>query len=1271
MKLLPLSVPQKEIWTEWLAWSNSAHLNIGGYTEITGVLDTGLFEKALQLLVQENSALRLIPNIKGSQASRDDVIPIYEFVDLSHCEDPKQAIMEWQEQWMEREFDFKNAPPVRFALLKEHDRRHYLVIQAMHTIMDGWSLSLTTQKLGDCYNRLMTKTVNSLVPQADYLDFIEASNEYLQSNTYKKDHEYWIHAFSKLPEPLFTERYGNIEKKATELPKAYIAKHHIDETLRVKIATFCRDNKATAFQVYLAVLSIYIFKSQNVSEVVIGVPSLNRGGNKYKNTLGMFVAVLPLTIYHNDGQSFNELVADIGRSLKKSYRHAKYPLSDHAKRLEVVRRGRDRLFDIIFSYEEFEFSSQFGDAVLSETKQTFNPYSRYPLAISLCDFLDAKDTEMVLETGSTFFSEAESQLIGPRIISLASQLIGEQRVNGNLQLCTEAEVDIQQKQYDRNRTLIDTESFSENIINTSLVTPKNIALISDEVTLNYQQLVICAAHLADQLHVAGVEPGDTVVLALHRGPEVVVAMLACSFIGAIFLPIDLEWPDTRIQNITEQTRCNTYFVNSSSTRFFSGTTLPVDITDLCSKPYQLSELVKYNKVNHKHAYTLFTSGTTGHPKGVVVSHKALKNRLNWIVDNWGLTSDDRALQATQINFDPSLIEMLAPLMAGGSVAFPKAGRLLPEWLPELITHFNATMMAFVPSTLTRFLDGLDSQVDLPLRICCCGGEVLSYELAKRFSEATGAQLFNVYGPTEATIFCTSWQMHPQTLRSRHMPIGKAISNTQIIILNDQDQLQPFGVVGEIYIAGESLAEGYVNNETETQHRFRMLETPILGHQRLYKTGDLGWLDCDGVLHFSGRVDRQIKLRGYRIELNEIENAILSIYGVEQAACKLVSDKSSSAIHAWYSSKSLLSNAEVRAKLVATLPDYMLPQRLMLIESMPVTSNEKIAYDELPPINLTEHLTASREPIGNLEKQMLLIWQRVLNRDSLTVNSHFFECGGDSLAAVIMLNDVEHLITQKLSLHQLVANPTVASLVECINSQLDKPSLLVSLGDTTRSASLFVAASGNGDLLRFKSLALCMKGVSDLHMLQPPGSVETLSIDELASLYADKIAGRGDKAIYLAGFSVGGLVAVETARKLRLRGMDVKTVFIVDTILMKMPQLFIIIWQWLAKLLARWHIARQRTSGSKILSVLQDKGLLLQVKAMRKHTMSNYDGDAILIKSSAYRLIHNLLLGGWRKVLIGRRDEVEIETSHSHFFEPGKVDQLADVIKAEINKKDGR
>lgn len=1286
MHRLPYSLPQKEIWAEWLAWNSTAHLQIGGYSKLTGHLDIEKLESALQMLVEKHDGFRLVPNINGHQHLLDKVVVSLQKIDFSQYDDAEQRAIEWQSNWLKEDFVDSTQPPIRYALLIINKQFSYLVIQASHLVMDGWSLSVAPQKWADCYNDLTTESdVLVDTDYKSYQDFIIESNDYKTTNRYQKDWQFWAQCLPDIGEPVFAERYYS-DSADDELSTAFITNHHITDESRLAVRQCAIDINATPFHVYVATVALYIFKSLDLDELVIGVPSLNRSGNKYKQTIGMFVGVIPIVIQKESTHSFRALVEDIKQKLKSAYRHAKMPLSDQFKRLKAVYKGRDRLFDIVFSYEEFEFSCAFGDAVLSDTKQSFSGISRYPMAISLCDFIDAQDTEMVIECSQRYFSEQEADLVGARLIHLLKQLCIESRDMAQIDLCTPSELTLLAK---LPRTVVPQSapvSFANYILSHAKVAPKSLALVTQDVQYTFNDLIQASVNLADTIERSGAEVGDVGILALARGPEVVVAMMAHSFLGHTFIPIDLDWPVSRVNNIVKQAQPKHVFINSNNVARYAElniTSVIIDIPSLLSKKADLTKLDEYKICKDAPAYILFTSGSTGEPKGVVVSHEALQSRLNWIVEAWGLTAKDRSLQATQVNFDPALVELLAPLVAGGSVAFPPPGRLLPEWLPGYISEFNATLMAFVPSTLRRFLDGLEPNKVIPLRVCCCGGEVLSYDVAQQFIRSTNATLYNVYGPTEATIFCTAWQVHPTIAEAKSMPVGRPLFGTQLYIVNSENRLQPFGVVGEIMIAGAGVADAYLARKNETQTKFVDLVLPDCSTVRAYRTGDKGWLDCDGVVHFVGRIDRQVKLRGYRIELSEIENALMNIPGVELGAVSLDTSTAKPYISAWFEGQEDISEQRVRTELTMSLPDYMVPERILKMASLPVTQSAKVDYNALPSIMVSVIQKDARQPVGPLENKILEIWSHHIEGVELNVNSHFFEAGGDSLSAVICLNEIEQYVGQRLSLHQLVANPTVASLATVINTQLKLPELLVSLGDTTRQTSLYIAASGNGDLMRFQSLAKCLKGSADIHMLQPPGNVDDITIEELATLYADKIAERGEKSIYLAGFSVGGVVALELAQQLATRGVAVNGLFIVDTILMNMPSPIIWLWSAASKWLSKWSVPFQREAhldirnesgikkivmhllGSRLASSIQDHGLLMQVKAMKCYSPSHYDGQSVLIKSSAYRFIHDLLLGGWRRFLGTRYKEVEIHTSHSGFFQPGQVEQLARVIKDEL------
>lgn len=1266
---LPLSVSQKELWAELQAWPGSSHLNIAGFSGLKGPINRTFLKEALDELVKNNDTLRLVINNDDTQTLLDFYDFPLTYIDLTSSSNFYAEADELQKNWLKQPFLWQQSPPIRFAILSASDNQHFFSIQALHTSLDGWSMSVILRLWAEYYNWILSGKVGKIDLVKPYQDYISDSLSYLQSNTFYKDQAFWQEYLPVLPDFLLEPRYK--PSIPNQVPLSHIESCELEHSLLVELAGLAKQLNVTSFHCVLAALAVCLFRSHNKTDFIIGIPTLNRGGNKYKNTLGMFVSVLPVRFQLAGCQTIKDIIQNISRELKQSYRHAKYPLSEQFKRLNVIQQGKERIFDVIFSYENFEFDCHFGEAKLADIRQTFPGQSRYPLAISLTEFNDFENAEMVLEGGQQYFTAEETRLVGLRIVDLTKQLLTNPDIEiSQFELCPQDEKNhILHATQNQQVTSSYLSSYHQVVAEQVELTPDATALLWADSSLTYKALWLRVLSQAEQLIKLGVSKGDCIALAIERGPEVVINMLAVSVISGQFLIVDTEIPVQRLQTIVEKANVKLTLHNENNNRFNELNCIlsAVPAAEKMSIDEASFEVAKWPEVElDSPAYVLFTSGSTGQPKGVQVSHKALIKRMAWIVDHWQIDHKDISLQATQVNFDPALVELILPLLKGGAVAFAPAGRLLPESLPPLAAKYAATLTAFVPSTLTRFLDGMDDDIELSLRVCCCGGEILSPEVARRFINQTGADLYNVYGPTEATIFATAWKVKAGQEDFTQLPVGSQLTDTQVHVLSDDFQQLPYGVVGNVYLSGDTLANGYLNDPEKTTQSFVSLEH--LPEKTLYKTGDRGWLDTDGVLHFSGRKDRQIKLRGYRIEIPEIEHALMRLPEVKQAAVKLSQVGTSQLLVAWVTVHKESSNDVLKSKLAKTLPDYMLPTRIIQLAEMPYTANGKINYSELPLLEIENKSQSRKKPIGKFETDILGIWKQALKRDDIGVTDNFFEYGGDSLAAVVTLGEIEEKIGKRLSLHQLVENPTISQLVECIESELELPKLLISLGDTTRSISLYIAASGNGDLLRFEALAQAMHGICDLHMLQPPGNDTKLKIEELAALYAERIAEREQGEVYIAGFSVGGLAALETAKLLAERNIKVKELFIVDTILMKLPKWLLASWRNFSIVLAKSGMFGKKLLTTKAYRALSDRGLYMQVKGMHDYQASDYSGDTVLIKSSRFRMTQNYLVRGWKKVLSGRVSEFTIETSHSGFFEPGRVDKLAKLLSTRIKDK---
>ena len=493
--------------------------------------------------------------------------------------------------------------------------------------------------------------------------------------------------------------------------------------------------------------------------------------------------------------------------------------------------------------------------------------------------------------------------------------------------------------------------------------------------MDYGTLNRRANQLAHRLDMLGAGRDTVVAFAIDRSAAMMIALLAIAKTGAAFLPLDVHSPAARLAGILDESGALALLVSPSS---------PSELQQLHARTLVVHDNERDISVVERRlpacpapgdlAYVLFTSGSTGKPKGVTIEHATLSRRLAWLSRTYAVERHDRSAQATQLTFDPALIEALLPLICGASVALPPPGRLLPESLAAFAVEYGVTIMAFVPATLSRFLDGASSLSGLKLRVACCGGEVLPPELANRYLRMTGARLYNVYGPTEAAIFATAWECKFQSSHAA-LPVGRPIDNTRIYVLDAQLRMVPFGVAGEIYIGGDALARGYLGAPDTTRDVF--LPDPYRPGERMYRTGDRGWLGDDGHLRFIGRVDRQIKLRGYRIELGEIESALRAANGVLQAAANLVEKHGKAMIHAWVAAGEDVDADSLQRTLRMRLPDYMVPSRIGVLPNLPLGATGKIDYAALPVDDSIGSPVAARPPRNETESALLAIWEGIL------------------------------------------------------------------------------------------------------------------------------------------------------------------------------------------------------------------------------------------------------------------------------------------------------
>lgn len=693
--------------------------------------------------------------------------------------------------------------------------------------------------------------------------------------------------------------------------------------------------------------------------------------------------------------------------------------------------------------------------------------------------------------------------------------------------------------------------------------PDQTAVIYRDQRLSYTALIKLSNQFTNYLLASGIKKGDIIGFAVECSIEMLVCMLGLLKAGAVYVPIDPKYPKERIEYMLSDANAKLLLVAHNSKGKFNSNATEVIIeniwADLNDYP---SATPKVTFDSSGLAYILYTSGSTGKPKGVKITHANLINLLTSIKEKPGITPADRLLAITTISFDIAGLELFLPLITGAELLIAdletaRDGRLLLDMMEKQ----HITIMQATPATWRMMVDA-GWHKTYPVKIFC-GGEPLPRDLADQLIDRS-RELWNMYGPTETTIYSIIKQVHKEEI----ITIGTPISHTQIYLYNEQMELVQDGETGEIFIGGAGVAAGYLNQPELTAERFVNDPFSAIAGARLYKTGDLGRRLGNGDIEYLGRIDQQVKIRGHRIELGEIENLLAQHPNVKQAV--LVAREDNPGDKRLVAYLLLKSTPEVpvnknvltiprsvtdsfKEHLKLNLPQYMIPNEYIVLQSFPLTPNYKIDKNKLPaPQPKTGPLTISHLPKNENEHIITNIWSKVLAIKSVSTQDDFFDMGGNSLSAVKMMAQIEQQTGKHLPLAVLFENPTIEKLAKKMSStEEEKWIALVPIKTSGTKPPLYLVHGGGLNIILFKSISNYLDPEQPLYGLQAIGlnkPVQLLdSIEEIASVYNAEIIASNPQGPYcLAGYSLGGLLAWEMAKQLIAAGREVKFVGILDT-----------------------------------------------------------------------------------------------------------------------------
>ena len=925
-------------------------------------------------------------------------------------------------------FDFSKPPLLHSKLLKLDDGRAVLFVDMHHIISDGASISIFINELSKLYNGENLEKI-----KFTYKDFAYFENEVLSSDKFIDSENYWVNSLSgDLPILNMPTNYNRPTIKSYDGSNVYSS---IDEDNLLKIENICKKLSITPYMLLLGVYYILLSKYTSQDDIIVGSPIANRTTTEFSNVIGMFVNTLPYRMKIDSSFSFKEFLLNLKDICLENYKHQEYPLTSLISKLKLQRdSSRSPLFDTLFVYQNNGLTDLSFDNIKSEFFTPTNKVSKYDLTLEVIpqndntlklnfEYCTKLFTKQFIESFSNHYKNILNIIldnIDTKISSIC--VLSEREKNKILYEFNNTKAD-----YPKDKTI--SELFEEQV----LKTPNNIALVFENKTLTYKQLNEKSNQLARFLRNNGITRGDIVGIMVNRSLEMIISILAVLKSGATYIPIDPEYPEDRIKYMLDNSNSkilltfedladkvsyeNKVFVELSDKKIYS--TLSKNNLENINEPNDFS-------------YIIYTSGSTGKPKGVVLKHKSLTNLQSFLKNNFEFfqgKAQKTVVSVTTVSFDIFIFETIFSLTAGLKLVIcNEEEQYMPQNLYNLLEKYNVDMIQMTPSRMRIFLENLDIKKLSKIKYVVLAGEPLPISLVQRLKELGVKKVYNGYGPSETTVFSTFTDVTDYNT----INIGKPLSNSEFYILDNNLLPVPIGVPGELYISGDGVGNGYLNNEEKTASSF--IPNPFIENTIMYKTGDICKYLPNSEIDYLERADNQVKIRGLRIELGEIEAKLMSHRSIEKAIVIKQTMNNRDFISAYFTIKKKVNISELRKNLSKYLPKYMVPSYFTVLDDFPYTPNGKINKKALPLPN--EILSSSGEeyvaPKTDLQIKLVNMFEQILNISPIGINDNFFELGGDSILAMNLNIELKKL-TDKISYSDIFKFPSVSELENKINS----------------------------------------------------------------------------------------------------------------------------------------------------------------------------------------------------------------------------------------------
>ncbi|MGF6141068.1 amino acid adenylation domain-containing protein [Pseudomonas laurylsulfatiphila] len=1029
-----LSYAQQRMWFLWQLDPHSGAYNLPGAVRLTGHLNLSALEQAFASLVARHETLRTVfqRQVDDSLQQVPATAPLLiEQVDFSAlpAEERERAVAQTAEQQSMLPFDLATGPLLRVTLLKLTEQEHVLLLTLHHIVSDGWSMNVLIDEFIRCYDAFDAGTQPQLAAlPIQYSDYALWQRRWLEAGEQARQLAYWQaqlgdeHPVLELPQ--------DYSRPAMPSYRGTRYEFAVEAQLAEQLRSTAQKHNITLFMLLLGAFNALLHRYTGQTDIRVGVPIANRNRGEIEGLIGFFVNTQVLRTQLDGQTRVDDLLRAIKETALGAQAHQDLPFERLVEALKLERSlSHTPLFQVMYNHQphvaDMASVSTASGLVLGSldwqsrttqfdlTLDTWEKGGKLHAALTYANDLFEADTIARMARHWTRLLQA--------LVDDSTQKIGE------LPMLSADEQQVLVQDWNRTAEVYPVEQCMHQLIQAQARrTPEAPALVFGERQLSYAQLDARTNRLAHYLREQGVGPDVLVGICVERSLDMVIGLLAIHKAGGAYVPLDPEYPAERLAYMIDDSAIGLLLTQSTLLG-----ALPTDGVKVIALDQPQDWLDGYSEACPQVAvhplnlaYVIYTSGSTGKPKGAGNSHAALVNRLCWMQQAYGLDGSDSVLQKTPFSFDVSVWEFFWPLMTGARlVVAPPGAHREPAQLIRLIADHGISTLHFVPSMLQAFIHEPGLEACTGLKRIACSGEALPLDAQLQvFKKLPGAGLYNLYGPTEAAIDVTHWTCVDEGADS--VPIGRPIANLRTHVLDAQLLPVPAGVAGELYLGGAGLARSYHRRPALTAERF--VPCPFHDGARLYRTGDRVRQRADGVIEYLGRLDHQVKLRGLRIELGEIETRLMQHDLVREAVVLVQGGKHLVAYL-------VLENADadaqwpqtLKAWLLGSLPEYMVPTYLMPLDALPVTANGKLDRKALPPPDAAPQ-QAFVAPQDAMQTMLAQIWQDVLGTQPVGLEDNFFELGGDSIISIQVVSRARQAGI-RLSPQDLFQYQTVRSL----------------------------------------------------------------------------------------------------------------------------------------------------------------------------------------------------------------------------------------------------